>query len=104
MIAVSDGQSCLTAYGTHLTLLILGTHAVALQHSELAVEQQLAEALDAVTLPVFYQGLELFNSFDALFTGNSIVCTGKNRRGCVDTAGEIFFPLVVEIAVLLQLL
>jgi hypothetical protein len=103
VIAVS-GHFCLTAHDSHLTLLVLGAHAVALQHSELAVEQQLAEAFDAMALPVFHQSLELFNSFDALFTGNSIVCTGKDRRCCVDTTDEIFFPLVVEVAVLLQLL
>jgi hypothetical protein len=103
VVAVSR-YFCLTAGGTYLTLLILRAHAVTLQYSELAVEQQLAEAFNTVALPVFYQSFQLFNSFDALFTGDSIVCTGKDRRGCVDTTDEIFFPLIIEIAVLLQLL
>lgn len=37
----------------YLTLLVFGAHAVALQYGELAVQQQLAEAFDAVALPVF---------------------------------------------------
>ena len=34
------------------------------------MKKKLAKAFDAMTFPVFHQGLELFNSFDALFTGD----------------------------------
>jgi hypothetical protein len=63
-------------HNAYFTLFVLRAHAVALEHSKLAVEQQLTEALDAVALPVFNQGLELFDGFDAFFTGDSVVRAG----------------------------
>jgi hypothetical protein len=89
---------------THVALLVLGAHAIAFEYRELAIKKQVAEALNAVALPVFYQRLELLNSFDTFFTGDGIVCACEHRRSCFDASCEIFLSSLVEVAVLLQLL
>lgn len=70
----------------------------------MTVEKQIAEPFDAVTLPIFYKGLQLFDGFDTFFAGDGVVCASKYRRCCVDASGKVFLSLVIEVAVLLQLL
>lgn len=91
-------------YNTDVALFVLRAHAVALEHGELTVEEQIAEAFDAVTLPVFYKSLELFDGFDTLFAGNGVVRASKYRGCCFNTSSEVLLSLLVEVAVLLQLL
>lgn len=90
--------------GTYVAFLILGAHAVTLEHSKLTVEEQITKALDAVALPVFNQSLELLDSFDTFFAGYCVVCSSKYRRCCLDTSYKILLSLIVKVAVLLQLL
>jgi hypothetical protein len=95
---------CKALYNTHVSLFVLRAHTVAFQHSKLAVQEQVAKAFDTVTFPVFYKRLELLDSFDTFFAGNGVVCASQYGRGCIDTSGEVFLPLLVEVTVLLQLL
>lgn len=86
---------------TYIALFVFRAHTIALEHSKLAVKQQVTKAFDTVALPVFDEGLEFFNSLDAFFARNSVVCAGKYGRGCIDTSCEVGFSLLVKVAVLL---
>lgn len=66
-------------WSTHFALFVLRAHAVALEHRELAVEEQVSKAFDAVTFPVLYKSLELLHSFDAFFASDGVVRASKDR-------------------------
>ena len=69
----------------YLSLLILGTHALAFQDGVLAMQKKIAEAFYPVALPVLNECLEFFDSFHALLSGNGVVGACEHGGGSFNT-------------------